>query len=752
MSDRRDSTNTTARVRGAGATLTALALVQAIVILVTVFWFCKLKSIGDHNRDAQARQTAEKIKGSVRDSLESYGEVLYTLRGYLSSSTYVSFDEWTDFVGESQLEQTHPGVWGFGYVQRVEPHEMSSFVAEMRDAGVDDFAIRSHPSAGAIDPDATMYVVKYEQPESRNRPAWGLNVASLPANKVAYDEAVELDEVRTSPPFKLKQQDRGARMGLVMALPHYEHGAATGTAEERWDSLVGWPVIVIDLDYFFAAEWRPEWEDVALTLTAAGGPAGSPETLFDAPVAGMECPVDHEFPILVGGRRFSLTVGVDLEQHATIFHQYATLVLVGGGCSGIALGVIVWLVARSRDHAHRLAGRMTERLRVSEHEQRALARRAEDANRAKSMFLANMSHEIRTPMTAIIGFTDVIADHLQSGRDRVEIEQATARIQAAGAHLLQIINDILDLSKIESGKIEYHPEPVSVRALAGEVIETLAGSSGRAGLDLRAEVDPSVPEYVLCDAYRLRQILINLVGNAVKFTERGSVEVRAAWDAGSVRIEVEDTGIGIPGDKLEKIFGAFSQADETLIRRHQGTGLGLAISQMLAQGMGGSIVASSTPGVGSTFRLRLPAPESAGPSEPETTRAAQTPGRSVDGRVLVADDSPDNRRLLQFFLERAGLHVTLVENGQQAVDAALADPFDLVVMDMQMPVLDGYGAVRRLRASGYTGLIMALTAHALESDRDACLAAGCDLYQTKPIHRAALIAEVARCLDSTRAA
>ncbi|MEQ8768996.1 MAG: CHASE domain-containing protein [Phycisphaerales bacterium] len=753
LRDEQHHPHATPRARVAAHTSVVLTLVQAIVAVVTVFWFVKLESIGDQSRDAQARQTAERIKDSVRESIDEYGEVLYTLRGYLGSSEYVSFDEWTGFVDGSQLEQTHPGVWGFGFVQRVEPGQAGAVVQEMRDAGVDDFAIRPHPNAGPVDPDATLYVVKYHQPASRNRPAWGLDVASLPANRVAYDEAVVSNSVRSSPPFMLQQRDRGARRGVVLALPHYEPGAPTETLEQRWLALVGWAAIVIDLDYFFAAEWRPEWGAVSLELSTPEDAVGSRATLFEASVPGMQRPVDHEFPIVVGGRPFALTIGVDHAQYETVFHQYANLVLVAGACSAVALGVIVWLIARSRDHAHRLAARMTERLRESEHEHRELARRAEDANRAKSAFLANMSHEIRTPMTAILGFTDVISDHLNDGVDREPIEQATSRIQAAGSHLLQVINDILDISKIESGRIEFHPEPTAPRILIDEVVATLEGSARRAGLALRAEVDPGVPAAVSCDPHRVRQILINLVGNAIKFTERGSVIVRASWSAGSLRFEVEDTGIGVPPEKLEAIFGAFTQADESHVRRHQGTGLGLAISRMLATGMGGSLGATSTPGEGSTFRLGVPAPActDAGVNRGTPADAATGPG-ALRGRVLVAEDGPDNRRLLRFFLERVGLDVTMVDNGVQAVEAARAGAYDLIIMDMQMPVLDGYGAVRELRATGYTGTIMALTAHALDKDRDACLAAGCDVYQTKPINRDAFITEVARCLDRKQAA
>ncbi|MHB1033347.1 MAG: ATP-binding protein [Pirellulales bacterium] len=403
---------------------------------------------------------------------------------------------------------------------------------------------------------------------------------------------------------------------------------------------------------------------------------------------------------------------------------------------------------------------------------------AQAATRAKSEFLANMSHEIRTPMTAILGFTDLVTDEIgccdecprqdscpvpSKNKDRLEI------IKRNGEHLLQLINDILDLSKIEAGKLLVEQIRCSPFQVVADVRSLMLVRAAAKGLALEVDYAGAIPETIETDPMRLRQILVNLVGNAVKFTEAGHVRlaVRFVDDEAepTIRFEVIDTGIGMTPEHIQKIFDPFTQADETTARRFGGTGLGLAISRRLANLLGGDITIESTPGRGSCFGVILPvgstqgvalverpnesvvAPDQGpeGPEEPSQPAAAVT----LDCRVLLAEDGLDNQRLISFVLRKAGAKVTVVENGQAACDrvasaAASGAPFDVILMDMQMPVLDGYEASRKLRAEKYSGPIVALTAHAMGGDRDKCLQAGCDDYLTKPIERARLLETVSR--------
>ena len=404
---------------------------------------------------------------------------------------------------------------------------------------------------------------------------------------------------------------------------------------------------------------------------------------------------------------------------------------------------------------------------VEQRTNRALER-AESANLAKSEFLANMSHEIRTPMTAILGFNDILLENLTEP----ENIDAARTVKENGEYLITLINDILDLSKIESGNIEIECIRFSPHDLVADVASLMGVRARAKNLPLEVRYDGPIPESIQSDPTRLRQILINLVGNAIKFTETGKVQIVTRLLLGSgeepkLQFDVIDTGIGIASNSMEKIFEPFTQADGSMTRKFGGTGLGLTITKRLTQLLGGEVVVSSTFGMGSTFSITV----CAGPLDgirttkntakstakstvkstvkSENTRAADGIGATLcNCRILLAEDGPDNQRLIGFILRKAGAEVTIAENGQIGFDlatAANADrcPFDVVLMDMQMPVLDGYEATRQLRNDGYFHPIIALTAHAMETDRKKCLDAGCDDYITKPVDRKKLVETVA---------
>jgi PAS domain S-box-containing protein len=394
---------------------------------------------------------------------------------------------------------------------------------------------------------------------------------------------------------------------------------------------------------------------------------------------------------------------------------------------------------------------------------------AEAANRAKSEFLANMSHEIRTPMTAILGFAEVLLQDLQ----QPDMLEAAKTIQRNGKHLLGIINDVLDLSKIEAGKLRVEQIQCSPHQIVAEVASLMRVRADAKGLPLVVECCGPTPETITTDPTRLRQILVNLISNAIKFTAAGSVRVvtRLVEDGGPdarLRFDVIDTGIGITPEQTGRLFDPFTQGDTSTSRQFGGSGLGLAISRQLARLLGGEITVTSTPGAGSTFSLTIAAgplrgmrlvehPGEAAAAGKPSQRTAARSQLKLDCRILLAEDGPDNQRLISLLLRRAGADVTIAPNGQEALEKALAgsagresgrrnrcDPFDVILMDMQMPLMDGYEATRRLRAAGYAGPIIALTAHAMSDDRQKCVDAGCDDYLPKPIDRQRLLKMVTK--------
>jgi signal transduction histidine kinase/FixJ family two-component response regulator len=425
------------------------------------------------------------------------------------------------------------------------------------------------------------------------------------------------------------------------------------------------------------------------------------------------------------------------------------------------MSVIARREAESADAAVRMEqeiGDRTNALRESELRLRREYERSEAANFAKSEFLANMSHEIRTPMTAILGYADLLLEMGDIGRAPLDRVEAIETIRRNGNHLLTLINDILDLSRIESGKLTLEPVACSPAAILKDVATLMRVRADGKGISLDTGCVGPVPALIKTDPTRIRQILVNLLGNAIKFTEVGSVRVTLRYDAETSQLEFDviDTGIGIAPARLERLFEPFVQADNSTTRRFGGTGLGLTISRRLAGVLGGDLqFVYSRPGEGTCIRLTLPCKlvaQAAASSDRKPSPQATAPDDAAiraampesGTRILVAEDGPDNQRLLRHYLRKAGFEVVLVDNGQDAVDEALraedaGSPFAVIVMDMQMPILDGYEATAVLRRRGYRRPIVAATAHTMVGDRAKCLDFGCDDYIPKPFERRSLI-------------
>lgn len=395
---------------------------------------------------------------------------------------------------------------------------------------------------------------------------------------------------------------------------------------------------------------------------------------------------------------------------------------------------------------------------------------AESATEAKSQFLANMSHEIRTPMTAIIGYSDLLLDPQQPSEDRV---QCVETIRRNADHLLTLINDILDLSKIEAEKMTVEQIGCSPCQIVSDVASLMRVRASEKNIGFFVEYESAIPETIISDPVRVRQILINLVGNSIKFTKSGYVKTQIHLEAGDgtnpmLHFKVVDTGIGMTDEQRNRLFRPFTQADYSTTRQFGGTGLGLTICKRLVEMLGGSIDVTSVPGLGSSFLFRIPTGSLDGvtllqsPSEVEVVTGISEEDEASNkschetlaARVLLAEDGVDNRRLISHHLKKAGVEVTTAENGKLAFEAATAamtggTPFDLIFMDMQMPVMDGYQATSRLRQEGYRGPIVALTAHAMSGDREKCSMAGCDEYLTKPIDPQKLFAMIRNLAPET---
>ncbi|NQV35828.1 MAG: response regulator [Phycisphaeraceae bacterium] len=372
-----------------------------------------------------------------------------------------------------------------------------------------------------------------------------------------------------------------------------------------------------------------------------------------------------------------------------------------------------------------------------------MATKAEEANQAKSLFLANMSHEIRTPMNAIIGFSDALAEQSLSKENLADVDD----IRDSAQNLLGLINDILDFSKIEAGRLDVEIIDCSLGKLLHSVESLMHATAQNKGIGFSINTEGQLPANIRTDPTRVRQCLVNLISNAIKFTDAGQVSIGVSLedieDQPSVRFDVSDTGVGIPEDKQHEVFGLFTQVDNSTTRKFGGTGLGLSITRQLTELLGGTLTLESEVDKGSTFSITIPANVDVqtqavldlAHSEDPTEQKLDYEHLTFSGRILVAEDIIANQKVIKRILEKKGLEVRLAKNGEEAVRKALEDPYDLILMDIQMPVMNGYDATRTLKDKHITAPIIALTANAMKGDDNKCREAGCDGYLAKPVIR-----------------
>ncbi len=403
------------------------------------------------------------------------------------------------------------------------------------------------------------------------------------------------------------------------------------------------------------------------------------------------------------------------------------------------------LAREQSEQARHQAEQLNKRLDIAAQQANKLAQEAINANQAKSNFLAAMSHEIRTPMNAILGFSDLLADEPLEEQQRGYVNL----IRSSGATLLGLINDILDFSKIEAGKLTIEKTDTQLDVILEELESMFRPMATKKGIELAVLQCDDLPRVINTDPMRLRQCLINLINNAIKFTSHGHVYVNVSAQRRKnkyyIQFDVEDTGIGIAANKQQAIFEAFVQAENKTAQKYGGTGLGLTITKKLAEMLGGNVTVCSKEGYGSIFTLRIGATESqAGPywNKYDLAEDVCKNPKPADGeikvenaRILLAEDNPVNQQLMKVLLGRMGHQITLAENGQLAVQAVENNSFDIILMDVQMPVMNGLEATKLIRSKGVTTPIIAVTANALKGDSDQCVASGCDDYLSKPIDR-----------------
>jgi signal transduction histidine kinase len=463
--------------------------------------------------------------------------------------------------------------------------------------------------------------------------------------------------------------------------------------------------------------------------------------------------VDIQMPVVTGLELAQLIRGVKKFQHLPIIfvtapQQDNSLIFQGyeTGAVDLLFKPLNPYVVRSKVRVFVELSRQRETLQTHVDESDKLRLEAEAANIAKSQFLANMSHEIRTPLAAVMGFSDLLVNDDASPEEK---EEWAAAVRRNGNLLMRLIDDILDISKIEADRLEFDTAPFSLNDFLQDVNATLAFKAKDKGVDLDFHYPTDSFNFYNSDSTRIKQILLNVIGNAIKFTARGrilvEVEIKPATNkADSMHVTVKDEGIGLTPEQTTRLFQPFSQGDASTRRQYGGTGLGLAISRRLARALGGDLsLVSTTPGMGSTFAItvllnRTPKLEKSEPI-PKSLSGALPEADFTGKHILAVDDSPDNLFLIQMFLKTSGANLTCVENGASAVELVKENNFDLILMDMQMAGMDGREATSIIRKMGYKGPVLAFTAHAMQEEHDKCKAAGCDDVIVKPIDSKKLV-------------
>ena len=549
-----------------------------------------------------------------------------------------------------------------------------------------------------------------------------------------------------------------------VALAQHEHHVATvdpASFQQQYDFFTNYGRYMPRVQCLQTADGRPDWPWIGTLLA-----------LNVAVIAGYlrifyfwrqcylaEAPADRNTKLMDLAGIFLLCAACGYGFFILTFFWPAYRLLVP---FLVALSIFTWRFAtnlgdfRISFSAKRLKRELAESYKKRNDELESIIRartmELERANHFKGEFLANMSHELRTPMTAILGFADLLADPDAHNGERAAYVDT---IRRNGQHLLGLVNDVLDLSKIEAGKLNVERVACDIGVEIGQLMQMFRPRADSLGLSLDCRVAPEVPKLVMTDPLRLRQILTNLVGNALKFTSRGGVTIDVSLEPRAGRtpllvIDVRDTGRGIAIHDLHTVFDRFGQTGPGR-GTGAGSGLGLTISRNLARLLGGDITAASIAGEGSTFTVTIDAGDTVRVTAPNAgPRPAPTNERQslANLRVLVAEDMPDTAAYLRTLLSRWGATAEHVEDGRSAVDRATGDAFDVILMDVQMPELDGLSATRELRDGGYGGPIIALTANALVGDRTACLAAGCTDYASKPLDAARLLETIRRALTA----
>jgi signal transduction histidine kinase len=695
--------------------LTAWVVLCLSLLITAMGWILSSQAFEKRARDRfdfEVNEARERIKIRINE----YEQLLRGGVAFFDAHPRVSREEWRTYVVSLDLQLRLPGVQGFAFAEKVLPHQLDDYIQRIRSEGFSDYEISPEGPREVYFP-----ITLIEPFDERNRRAFGFDMYSEPVRRQAMIRAMDTGEASVSGLVQLKQVDAASRAaGFLIYLPVYEPGAKLDSVQARRKAIRGFvysPFIASDLMKNVLGN-----KNIPVQFELYdSGKISSDALLYrsrgNQPITGdLSLTYDHTreatVPIELSGRTWTAHFGSTPEFDREVHNALPNLILVAGGIIDLLLFLTLYSLVEQR--------------------------KRESLSKAKSLFLANMSHEIRTPLHAILGLNNLLGEQVTDPKALRYVQQ----VREASEQLLCMVEDVFSFSEIESGSLQLDSLEFDLYDTASKCLRVFTGQAQTKGLDLFLEIDPMTPLKIRGDPKRFRQVLSNLLNNALKFSERGHVRVKLQADylgnsTAVIRTEVHDQGIGCDIGDFSRLTKPFEQADNTTTRRFGGSGLGLAICKRLTDLMGGELFATSTPGVGSLFGFTMRVQAVYSQPVDDTAPDQAGPNLLVGKKILVVEDNQLNQHVIKALLKKMNAEVKLVENGQLAVDAVLNDPeIDLVLMDVHMPVMNGIDATRAIRRlPGPAALlpIVALTAGALQEDEQACRAAGMNDFLTKPV-------------------